>query len=157
MFFFEGLMSGLIATFLLDLFQLSQSYAYKIKRGKWDLVGRYFLGLAKGKYFRFDINNEPSIKYELIIGYTIHYIVGSIFGLIYIVFNIIFFSEPSFLLALTVGFITVLGAWCIMMPYAFNIGFFASREKKQKELLIQNLIAHFVFGVGLYIGYISVF
>jgi hypothetical protein len=44
-----------------------------------------------------------------------------------------------------------------MMPYAFNIGFFASREKKQKELLIQNLIAHFVFGVGLYIGYISVF
>ena len=157
MFFLEGLLVGIIATFIFDLFQLSLSYAYKIRKGKWDIVGRYFCGLRKGVYFRLDIFNEPSVQYELIIGYATHYVIGSIFGLIYIIFNVIFFNEPSFLLALIVGFSTVMGSWCIMMPYAYNMGFFASHEKKQKELLVQNLIAHFIFGIGLYTGYLLVF
>jgi len=157
MFIFEGFFIGIIGTIIFDLFQISISYAYKIRKGKWNLVGRYFWGLRKGKYFRLDLFNEPSIKYELIIGYVVHYIIGSIFGLIYIIFNTILFNQPSFLLALIVGFTTVLGAWCIMMPYAHNVGFFACREKNQKELLVQNLIAHFIFGVGLYSGYLLVF
>jgi len=157
MFYFDGLLSGIIATFIFDLFQISLSYAYNHKKKKWDLVGRYFWGLRKGAYFRFDILNESSVKYELVIGYIVHYTIGSIFGLIYVIINIILFNEPSFLLALILGFTTVLGSWCIMMPYAYNIGFFAIREKKQKELLVQNLIAHFIFGVGLYIGYLLVF
>jgi hypothetical protein len=157
MFFFKGFVSGIIATLIFDLFQLSLSYSYKIKKGKWDIVGRYFWGLKKGIYFRPDILNEPIIKYELIIGYFVHYIVGSIFGLFYIVINIIIYNEPSFLLALIIGFLTVLGGWCIMMPYVHNIGFFASRKKNQKEILVQNLIAHFIFGIGLYTGYLLVF
>ena len=156
MFFFEGLISGIIATFLFDLFQISLFYAYKIKKSKWNIVGRYFLGLRKGMYFRYDILNEPLEKYELIIGYFIHYMIGSIFGLIYIIFNIILFKEPSFFLALTIGFLTVLGGWCVMMPYAYNKGFFGSRVENQKELLVQNLIAHFIFGIGLYGGYLLV-
>jgi len=157
MFFLDGLLSGILATFFFDLFQISLSYAYNIRRSKWGVAGRYFWGLKKAMYFRNDIINEPAIRYELIIGYVIHYIIGSIFGLIYIIFNTILFSEPSFFLALTIGFSTVLGAWCIMMPYAYNIGFFASREENQKKLLLQNLIAHFIFGVGLFAGYLLVF
>mgnify|MGYP006119004167 CR=1 FL=1 len=157
MFFFDGFLSGILATLFFDLFQISLSYSYNIRKSKWNIVGRYFWGLKKAMYFRNDILNEPAIKYELIIGYAIHYFIGSIFGLIYVIFNIILFSEPSFLLALIIGFSTVLGAWCVMMPYAYNIGFFASREENQKELLVQNLIAHFIFGVGLFAGYLLVF
>jgi hypothetical protein len=73
--------------------------------------------------------------------------------MIYVSLNIIFFNEPSWILALIIGFFSVMGSWCIMMPYAFNIGFFGSKKEEQKQLIVQNLIAHFIFGVGLFFGY----
>ena len=50
-----------------------------------------------------------------------------------------FFSEPSFILALIIGFLTVLGSWCLMMPYAYNSGFFASKKEEQKQILVQGV------------------
>ena len=156
MFFLQGIISGIFATLLFDLFQISLSYGYNIKKSKWNLVGRYFVGLKEKKFFREDIENELEIKNELIIGYIVHYIIGSIFGLIYVSFNIIIFTEPSILISLVFGFVTVLGAWCVLMPFAFNIGFFASKKEEQKQIMVQNLIAHFIFGVGLYFGYLFI-
>ena len=154
MFIILGIISGIFATLLFDIFQISLSYAYNIKKSKWNLVGRYFSGLREKKYFRDNLEDEAIVKYELIIGYCVHYLVGSIFGLIYVSLNKVFFLEPSLLLALIIGFITVLGSWIIMMPFAFNIGFFASKKEEQNQLIVQNLIIHFIFGIGLYLGYI---
>ena len=39
------------------------------------------------------------------------------------------------------------------MPFAYNLGFFASKSDQQIKLLAQGLIGHFVFGTGLFIGY----
>ena len=157
MFLIEGFVSGIIATIIFDLFQGSLSYAYEIKKPSWNLVGRFFAGLLDKKYFRANIENEDKVKYELIIGYLIHYIIGIIFGVIYIILNLIFYDSPSYLIAILFGFFTVLGAWCIMMPFAYNIGFFASKKDNQKQILTQNLIAHFIFGSGLYIGYLIIY
>ena len=44
-----------------------------------------------------------------------------------------------------------------MMPYVYNIGFFANKKVDQKQILTQNLIAHFIFGIGLYFGYLIIF
>lgn len=154
MYFINGIVTGIIATIIFDIFQFSLSYAYNINKSRWDLVGRYFIGLKEKKYFREDIENEDQIKNELFIGYLIHYLIGIIYGIFYVILNLFLSNEPSLYLALIIGFITVLGAWCIMMPYAFNIGFFASKKEEQKQIIVQNLIAHFIFGVGLYIGYL---
>ena len=56
-------------------------------------------------------------------------------------------------LAYLFGFTTVLGAWCYLMPFAYNLGFFASKSNKRFNILAQNLITHFIFGTGLFIGY----
>jgi len=154
MFYLQGIISGIFATLLFDLFQISLFYAYNINKSKWDLVGRYFVGLMNRKYFRDDIANDITEKIELLIGYIVHYIIGSLFGILYILINMIFYIEPSIFLSLIIGFITVLGSWCILMPLAFNIGFFASKKEDQKQIMVQNIIAHFIFGVGLYLGYL---
>lgn len=153
MFLINGFLTGLIATLIFDIFQISLSYSYNINKTKWNLVGRFFVGIIDKNYFHENLNDESPIKNELIIGYFIHYLIGSIFGFIYVVLNIIFFQQPSLVLSLLVGFITVLGSWCIMMPYAYNIGFFGCKKDEQKQMMVQNLIAHFIFGIGLYIGY----
>ena len=153
MFIVNGLITGIIATFLFDAFQYSLSYAYNIDKPKWNLAGRYFLGLKEKKYIRLDLANENEISNELIFGLVGHYLIGSIFGLSYVIINIIMLSDPSLLLAIFIGFITVLGGWCIMMPFAYNIGFFACKKNKQTQLMVQNLISHFIFGIGLFLGY----
>ncbi len=154
MFIVEGIVSGLMATFLFDLFQISLTFSYGIKKAKWDLAGRYFIGVSKGKYIQEDIFNEPEEKNELFIGYVVHYLIGVIYGLIYVIINALFLEEPSLILALIIGFLTILGSWCFMMPYAYNLGFFASKTGEQKQIIVQNLLFHFVFGVGLFFGYI---
>ncbi len=153
MFIIEGIISGIIATILFDIFQISLFYAYNINKSRWDLVGRYFIGFKNKIYVREDIENDLSLDHELIVGYIIHYLIGIIYGIFYVLINKLFFNEPSLFLAISIGFLTVLGGWCIMMPFAFNIGFFASKKDEKYQILVQNLLVHFIFGIGLYIGY----
>ena len=116
-------------------------------------MGRYFLGYTKGRYFRKSLKEDDDVDNELLWGYAFHYIIGLVYGLLYVLFNLIFFDYPSLLVAYIFGFFTVLGAWCYLMPFGYNLGFFASKSDQQYKILAQNLIGHFVFGTGLFIGY----
>ena len=153
MFILQGLISGLIATLIFDLFNQSLNIAYSIDKPKWNLLGRYFLGYKKGRFVRNSLVDDDEVKNELLWGYLIHYGIGIIYGLIYVILNNIFFDYPSIFIAYLFGFITVLGAWCYLMPFAYNLGFFASKSNQRFHILAQNLIVHFVFGTGLFIGY----
>ena len=156
MFLMQGIISGIVATLIFDLYQLSLSYAYNIQKSKWDLIGRYFVGFKDKIYTRHDIENDTYVGHELLFGYIVHYVVGSMFGIFYVILNKILFNDPSMLLAIIVGFITLFGSWCIIMPFALNIGFFASKKDEQRQIIVQNLISHYIFGTGLFIGYILI-
>ena len=85
MFLIYGLIAGIIATLIFDIFQISLSYAYNINKSKWNLIGRYFVGLIKNNKFLVDnIEEEEIIDNELLIGYLVHYLIGSIFGLFFV-------------------------------------------------------------------------
>ena len=148
----NGIISGLFATILFDIFNYSLNFAYGIERPKWNLLGRYFLGYKKNKFIRTNLINDEKIDNELLWGYFFHYAIGIIYGVIFVILNFLFFEYPSILLAYIFGFFTVLGGWCFLMPFAYNLGFFASKSEQRTNILVQNLIAHFVFGTGLFIG-----
>ena len=150
---FQGLISGIIATIIFDLFNISLKYAYNIDKPKWNFLGRYFLGYKEGRYIRKSLQEDDDEENELLWGYIIHYLIGIIYGLFYVFINLLIFDYPSLLIAYVVGFITVLGAWCYLMPFAYNLGFFASKSDQQFKTLTQNLIGHFIFGTGLFIGF----
>ena len=150
---FQGLISGIIATIIFDLFNISLNFAYNIDKPKWNFLGRYFLGYKEGRYIRKSLQEDDDVENELLWGYIIHYLIGIIYGLFYVFINLLIFDHPSLLIAYVVGFITVLGAWCYLMPFAYNLGFFASKSDQQFKTLTQNLIGHFIFGTGLFIGF----
>ena len=152
MILFQGIISGLFATFIFDLFQSSLNYAYGIEKPKWNLLGRYFLGYKESKFIRKTLIDDEELDNELLWGYFFHYLIGIIYGIVFVILNFLLFDYPSILLAYIFGFSTVLGAWCFLMPFAYNLGFFASKSEGRTNLLVQNLIAHFVFGTGLFIG-----
>lgn len=153
MLIFQGLISGIIATIVFDLFNISLKFAYNIDKPKWNFLGRYFLGYKEGRYIRKSLQEDDDEENELLWGYIIHYLIGIIYGLFYVFINLLIFDYPSLLIAYVVGFITVLGAWCYLMPFAYNLGFFASKSDQQFKTLTQNLIGHFIFGTGLFIGF----
>ena len=153
MYILQGINSGLVATIIFDLFNVSLNFAYDIDKPKWNFLGRYFLGYKEGRYVRNNLKDDNAIEHELLWGYSIHYMIGIIFGLFYVFLNLLFFNYPSLFVAYFVGFLTVLGAWCFLMPFAYNLGFVASKTDAQFKIMIQNLIGHFVFGTGLFIGY----
>ena len=153
MLIFQGLISGIIATIIFDLFNISLKFAYNIDKPKWNFLGRYFLGYKEGRYIRKSLQEDDDEENELLWGYLIHYLIGIIYGLFYVFINLLIFDYPSLLIAYVVGFITVLGAWCYLMPFAYNLGFFASKSDQQFKTLTQNLIGHFIFGTGLFIGF----
>ena len=153
MLIFQGLISGIIATIIFDLFNISLKFAYNIDKPKWNFLGRYFLGYKEGRYIRKSLQEDDDEENELLWGYIINYLIGIIYGLFYVFINLLIFDYPSLLIAYVVGFITVLGAWCYLMPFAYNLGFFASKSDQQFKTLTQNLIGHFIFGTGLFIGF----
>ena len=144
MFILQGIVSGLIATIIFDLFHYSLNFAYGIDKPKWNLLGRYFLGLKESKFIRKNLINDEELTNELIWGYLFHYAIGIIYGIFFVCLNYLLFEYPSILLAYIFGFFTVLGGWCFLMPFAYNLGFFASKSDQRTNLLTQNLIAHFV-------------
>ena len=148
----QGIISGLFATIIFDLFQSALNYAYGIDKPKWNLLGRYFLGYKESKFIRKTLIDDDELDNELLWGYFFHYLIGIIYGIVFVIINFLLFDYPSILLAYIFGFSTVLGAWCFLMPFAYNLGFFASKSEGRTNLLVQNLIAHFVFGTGLFIG-----
>ena len=150
--FLSYIFVGFFATLLFDLYQILLKFAYEIDKSKWGLVGRYFIHCYKGTYKQNDINTSESFDYENIIGYAAHYMIGIFYGFFYIFVNYLFFDNASLFIAITFGLLTVLGNWCIMMPYAFNLGFFGLKNNNFKKIWVQNLVIHFIFGVGLYIG-----
>ena len=152
MIFLQGIISGLFATIIFDLYQSSLKYAYDIEKPKWNLLGRYFLGYKENKFIRKNLIDDEELDNELLWGYFLHYLIGVIYGIAFVILNFLLFDYPSILLAYIFGFSTVLGGWCFLMPFAYNLGFFASKSDQRTNLLVQNLIAHFVFGTGLFIG-----
>jgi len=157
MFILQGIISGLIATIIFDLFHFSLNFAYGIEKPKWNFLGRYFLGLKENKFIRKNLINDEELDNELIWGYLFHYAIGIIYGIFFVCLNYLLFDYPSLLLAYIFGFITVIGGWCFLMPFAYNLGFFASKSENRINILVQNLIAHFVFGTGLFIGFYMTF
>ena len=153
----NGIISGLFATILFDIFNYALNFAYGIEKPKWNLLGRYFLGYKENKFIRTNLIDDEEIDNELLWGYFFHYSIGIIYGIIFVILNFLFFEYPSIFLAYIFGFFTVLGGWCFLMPFAYNLGFFASKNENRLKILVQNLIAHFVFGTGLFIGFYITF
>ena len=148
----QGIISGLFATIMFDLYHSCTNFAYGVEKPKWNLLGRYFLGYKENKFIRKNLINDEELDNELLWGYFFHYLIGIIYGIFFVIFNFLLFDYPSILLAYIFGFSTVLGAWCFLMPFAYNLGFFGSKSEQRINLLVQNLISHFVFGTGLFIG-----
>jgi hypothetical protein len=142
---------GIGATLAIDIW-VSLLKIFKIKSLDYKYVGRWIGNITKGKYFHNKIQDTPPIKYELIIGWTVHYLIGITFAFILvIVYGIGWLVEPTFLPAIIIGLITAAGPFFIMQP-AFGFGIASSKLPNSNLLRLKSLGTHLIYGIGLYIS-----
>lgn len=147
----KSLVIGMIATLFMDIVAWIRKRFFGIPSLDYRLVGRWVLYMSKGKFAHHTILQTPQMSGEVALGWFIHYLIGVIFALILL----LVVSEIGLISAVLMGLMTTIFPLFIMQP-AFGFGVLASKTPAPKIACIRSFIAHFSFGVGLYLASVLV-
>ena len=116
------------------------------------LVGRWFLGLAAGRWAHADIQASPSLPHEAGVGWAFHFLIGG--GGVALIY-------PAALLTMGVtspvhpmlggtmfGLATSLLPWFVLLP-AFGWGWFGRRGPSGTNALLASPLSHIPYGLGI--------
>ena len=149
---FEAILSGVVATLFLDLWQRLLFAVKGVPPTSWALVGRWFRSALRGRIFPGVVAQLPEEPGELRLGWTVHYVVGIGYGAVYVLGLRAFGLEPASLLnGLVFGIASVAVPWFFFMP-AMGVGLLARRAPNPPLARILAFAAHTVFGLGLAVG-----
>lgn len=143
---------GLVATAASDLWQQAQKPFTGIPAANWPLTGRWVLGWREGRLCDPVIGTRPPLRGEALVGWTFHYLIGLIYGAMYLAMvSILADARPTPLNALIFGLATLIAPFLLMKP-ALGGGLFGLKAANPARGLFLSISAHAVFGLGLFGG-----
>jgi len=143
---------GILATVLLDSWALFISRVFGAPVTNWGWVGRWVSGLPSGIYRSTPIAQAAPVPHESALGWLTHYVIGVTYAFGYLTIARAASVEPTLASAVLFGLVTVLAPWLILQP-GLGLGFFAAGAARPNLTRTLNLIAHAIFGLGLYLGW----
>lgn len=142
---------GIGATLVLDLWSLFLKAAFHLPFPNYPMVGRWIGGFPRGRFVD-NVAKAPVIAGERVIGWTAHYAIGVLFAILLVaVAGADWLRAPTLLPALLVGVATVVAPFFFMQP-AMGSGMAASKMPNPNVARLRSLLAHTVFGIGLYLA-----
>lgn len=151
---YQGALIGILATIGMDLWAAFAKHVLHLPTTHWNMVGRWFAHLPRGKFFHHPIANSPPVTNELAIGWIAHYATGIVYGVAYLaIVQLLLSATPSLGSALLFGLVTLVAPWLIMQP-GMGLGVFAIKAPKPGVTRLVNLSMHLVFGACLYAGWL---
>jgi hypothetical protein len=139
------LITGIVATLVMDLWGLLRKPLLGLPAADYRLVGRWVSHLARGKFRHEAIVRSPEVRGEALTGWLAHYLLGMVFAAVFLALTgDPGIDRPSLGSALAFGLATVMVPFLIMQP---AMGINAAPAAR-----IQSLITHLVFGLGLFAG-----
>jgi hypothetical protein len=146
-----GVIIGAGATVAMDLWAIVLNTFFGQPKANWAPVGRWFYHLKNGKVFHHSIADAVPYRHELALGWVSHYAVGILYGVILVLITgPAWLAEPTVLPAWIWGIVTVAAGWFLLQP-GLGIGWAASKTPNPNKVRVMNLIAHTVFGLGLWL------
>jgi Protein of unknown function (DUF2938) len=145
-----GTVLGIVATLAMDVWALFLYGALKQNRPNWRPAGRWFVAVSRGRFLHENIAALEPHPQENLIGWTGHYAVGILYGIVFAaIVGFDWRQAPTFLPAFVFGIITVGAGWFIMQP-GMGLGIAASKTPNPNKARFLNLAAHTIFALGLY-------
>lgn len=143
---------GIGATAVMDIWALFLKKTFNIIGLDYAMVGRWIGHMPNGRISHKGIKNSGAIRGEAIIGWTAHYLIGIVFAAaLLLIWGISWVENPSLIPAVTIGLSSLVFPLFIMQP-CFGMGVAASKLPKPHIARLKSLMAHFTFGLGLYIS-----
>ncbi|WP_345886297.1 DUF2938 domain-containing protein [Shewanella algae] len=150
-FWLNALLLGVGATLVMDIWALAQKMLLGIPSLSYPMVGRWIGHLPKGKLIHSPIGVSAAIKGEAWLGWGAHYLIGIIFAAILLaICGSQWLQAPKIMPALLLGIISVLAPFLILQP-GLGAGLAARRTPAPWTARGRSLLAHTVFGLGLYL------
>lgn len=145
-------LGGIFGAVLMDINETAMA-RFGIRSGvNVALVGRWFLGLTRGRLTHTDIQASPSMPHEAVLGWAFHFLIGG--GGVALIY-------PAVLLAMGVtspvhpilgglmfGLVTSLLPWFVLLP-AFGWGRFGRSGPAGANALLASPLSHIPYGLGV--------
>ena|SRR5690242_102428 len=148
----EAVLIGVGATLLIDLWALFLRRAFSVRSLDYCLLGRWVLHIPRGVVRHDNIGEAARQPHECTIGWTTHYLIGTMFALVFVLLaSAGWLARPTLLPALAFGAATVVVPFFTMQP-SFGLGIAASKTPHPNRARLKSLMTHTVFGVGLYLS-----
>jgi Protein of unknown function (DUF2938) len=148
-FLLRSMFMGVVATALLDFWQILLNAIFGFAKPNWAMGGRWFGHVLTGHFKHESIADAPAFENELTIGWVGHYLVGILFAAATLLIGgDAWIKVPTWPLPIAVGLITVGCGWFIMQP-GMGMGIAASKRPDANRIRILNIVGHIVFGIGL--------
>ncbi|QCK86160.1 DUF2938 domain-containing protein [Phreatobacter aquaticus] len=150
-FIYRSLVMGIGATALIDIWSIVLQRVAGIPPANWAMVGRWVGHLARGTFAHEDIGKAEPVANELAIGWVFHYAVGVAFGAATLILGGAgWAAAPTILPPMIIGWVTVGAGWFILSP-GLGGGLAASKRPNPNKIRILNVVAHTIFGFGMYL------
>lgn len=147
-----GVVMGLVATVAMDLWALVLKHLAGQPTPNWGMVGRWVAHMPNGRFAHDDIAAAPLVAGELALGWVFHYAVGLAYGVaLALIMGAGWLAAPTFLPAWIFAVLTVGFGWFVLHP-GLGLGWAASKTPNPWKARALSLIAHSVFGIGLWAG-----
>lgn len=117
-------------------------------KGIW--VGRWYLGIVRGRFVHSDIAAAPELAGEKRAALVGHYVIGIVLSVFYIVVAGWSGLEPSsFVIAVGYGLATCVFPWFLVLP-ALGFGVFGVNGPRELKLFTSTVLNHLFYGLGLW-------
>lgn len=154
--FVGAVVIGLGATLFMDASAIFLKRAFGLPAANYCLVGRWLSHMPRGTFVHASIAAAPEKRFECRVGWVAHYVIGVLYALFFVaIVPGHWLVRPTLLPAVVFGAASVLVPYLIMQP-AFGLGIAAAKAPQPAQARRRSLMAHTIFGVGLYLCAISV-
>lgn len=141
---------GVAATITMDVLAIASQKLGLATGAKGQWVGRWYLGIARGRFLHADIASAPEQPGEMRAALVGHYIIGGTLAVLY-VFGTewVGVSPTSFLVAVGYGLGTCIFPWFLVFP-ALGFGACGRRGPRELKMLRASILNHLGYGLGLW-------
>ncbi|WP_425100412.1 DUF2938 domain-containing protein [Tropicibacter sp. S64] len=154
---FVGIVMGLFGTAAMDLWALLLARVAGQGLPNWGNVGRWVGHLPRGTVFHDSIAEAEPVPGEVGIGWAFHYAVGIVYGVIFAVLaGGDWLAHPAFLPLWIFALVTIAAGWFLLHP-GMGLGRALSKTDNPWKGRIMGLIAHTVFGIGMWLPVVALF
>jgi hypothetical protein len=145
-----GVFVGVAATVTMDVLATMSRKVGLVVGAKGIWVGRWYLGMARGRFAYSDITTTPEIPGEKRAALVGHYVIGVVLAIIYLFgARWLGLAPSSFFVAGGYGLATCVFPWFLLLP-AMGFGVFGSKGPPELKLFTSSLVNHLYYGIGLW-------